>query len=162
MKINFFIIYILFFVACNKNNINDFISKSNEYRINKDYSNAIIVLKNAIKNNLNDVKDLDKIYFMLGEIYLNDLKDFDFAIKEFKKINEKSSLYAKSIFMIGYIYSNNLNEYSQAINYYNIFIENFSKHELYPSVEYELNQLQNYEQIIDSLNVIANSKIKGA
>ena len=29
----------------------DIINKSNEYRINKDYSNAIIVLKNAIKNN---------------------------------------------------------------------------------------------------------------
>ena len=61
--------------------------------------------------------------------------------------------------MIGYIYSNNLNEYSMAIEYYKKFIDNFQGHDLYPSVEYELEQLSQFEKVIDSLNVIANTKL---
>jgi len=159
MILRFLLIVSLFFYGCN-NDIKEHIETSNQYRVNKEYGKAIIELKNIEKNNPNS-KKIDQVNFLLGEIYLNDIKDYNYAIQEFKKIAEKSNLYAKSIFMIGYIYSNNLNEYSKAIKYYKLFIDNFSDHELYPSVEYELEQLSKYEGIIDSLNVIAKSR-KGA
>ena len=67
-------------------------------------------------------------------------------------------LYSKSIFMIAYIYSNNLNEYTKAIKFYESFINDFTDHELYPTVQYELDQLSIYKNTIDSLNSIANSR----
>jgi len=155
MRLLLLLVALLFF-GCN-NDIKNNIEKSNQYRIDKEYGKAIVQLKEIEKNSSNS-KELDKVYYLLGEIYLNDIKDYNYAIDEFKKISKNSNLYAKSIFMIGYIYSNNLNQYSKAIKYYRLFIDNFPNHELYLSVEYELEQLSKYEEVIDSLNVISNSK----
>ena len=157
MNLHYLIFFSILLIGCNNSNINNYIEKSNQYRMNKEYGKAIIELKNAQRDNIDD-NDLDQVNFLLGEIYLNDIKDYNYAIDEFKQIDKRSDLYSKSIFMIGYIYSNNLNQYSKAINYYEIFIKNFPNHELYPSVEYELDQLSKYQGIIDSLNAIANSK----
>ena len=157
MLINYLIFFFIFFIGCQNNKIDLYINKSNEFRIQKDYAKAIIELKNAEKL-FKDNKKMDEVNFLLGEIYLNDIKDYNYAIDEFKKIREKSDLYAKAVFMVGYIYSNNLNEYSKAIQYYEIFINNFPSHELYPSVNYELDQLSIHKNIIDSLNTIANSR----
>ena len=152
-----FFVFGILFVACDNNKIDSNLKKSNQYRIEKDFSNAIIELKKAEKL-YHKSKDIDKINFLLGEIYLNDIKDYNYAIEEFKKITEKSKLFAKAIFMIGYIYSNNLNEYTEAIKYYTLFTNNYSKHELFPSVQYELNQLLMHQDVIDSLNTIAKSR----
>ena len=157
MFFNYLYFFILLLFGCQSNNIEMYIKKSNEYRLNKDYISAVIELKKAEKNNTKN-KNIDKINFLLGEIYLNDIKDYNYAIHEFKKIHEKSIFYPKAIFMIAYIYSNNLNEFSQAIKHYDLFLENFPKHELYASVEYEMNLLSNHIEIIDSLNIIANTR----
>ena len=52
--------------------------------------------------------------------------------------------------------SSNLNS-TLPETYIRKYLMRFSKHELFPSVEYELNHLSNYRDTIDSLNVIANS-----
>ena len=157
MKTIYIFLTILFFITCSNDNSDLHFKKANEFRQNKNYSKAIIELENAAKINLNSVK-LDEIFFLLGEIYLNDIKDYNYAIDQFKKIKESSDLHAKSTFMLGYIFSNNLNQFSDAINYYTLFINSYPKHELYPSVEYELEQLNTYRSVIDSLNIIAKSR----
>ena len=157
MIIKYLFLILLLFTGCQNNPTEAFIIKANEYRIDQEYGKAIIELKKAEKL-YKDNKKIDKVHFLLGEIYLNDIKDYNYAIDEFKKIKIESALYAKAIFMIGYIYSNNLNEYSKSIKFYEIFINNFNNHELYPSVQYELDQLSIYKNTIDSLNTIAKTR----
>ena len=157
MKIKIIICFLLLY-SCGENNIDLEIEKSNKYRIEKEFAKAITILKGLEKKYAKS-NDLEKVNFLLGEIYLNDIKDYNYAIEEFKKVSTDPNLYAKSTFMIGYIYSNNLNEYSMAIEYYKKFIDNFQGHDLYPSVEYELEQLSQFEKVIDSLNVIAKTKL---
>jgi len=100
-----------------------------------------------------------KAQFQIADIYLNDVKDFDFAIKEFQKVIAQyphHDVSKKSFFMVAYIYNNYLNAYSDAIIYYNLFKERYPDDELIPSVEYELDGLKNIQSTIDSLNSIVN------
>ena len=54
-------------------------------------------------------------------------------------------------FMIGYINNNYINAYTDAINYYKLFIEKYPDDELIPSVEFELDGLDEIQIQIDSL-----------
>ena len=99
--------------------------------------------------------------FQIADIYLNDKKDFEFAIEEFQKvvsIYPDNEVAKKSLFMIAYVYNNYLDAYSDAINYYNLFKEKYPNDELIPSVEYELEGLKVFQSTIDSLNSIVNKK----
>ena len=60
--------------------------------------------------------------------------------------------------MIGYVYNNYLDAYSDAIEYYHLFQANYPDDELMPSVEYELESLNNIQSTIDSLNAVINNK----
>ena len=44
-------------------------------------------------------------------------------------------------FMIGYIYANALNDFDKARSEYNEFLKRFPKHELSPSVKFEIDYL---------------------
>ena len=97
--------------------------------------------------------------FEIADIYLNDVKDFDFAVEEFQTVVDQYSdheVAKKSLFMIAYIYNNYLNAYSDAIITYNLFKEKYPNDELIPSVEYELDGLKNIQSTIDSLNTFTN------
>ena len=62
--------------------------------------------------------------FQIADIYLNDVKDFDFAVNEFQKVVDlypDHEVSKKSLFMIAYIFNNYLNAYSDAITTYNLF-----------------------------------------
>ena len=99
--------------------------------------------------------------FQIADIYLNDVKDFDFAVEEFQKVVEKypnNDLSKKSLFMIAYIYNNYLNAYSDAIITYKLFRNKYPNDELIPSVEFELDGLKDIQSTIDSLNSIVNKK----
>ena len=126
------ILIILLSIGCqNTNNeINEYLTKSEEYRKSNQLREAIIELRNLIKKYPKH-KLASESQFMIAEIYLNDVKDFQFAIEEFKKVynlypNSKES--AKSQFMIGYIYANYLQSYSDALEYYYNFIKKYPKH----------------------------------
>ena len=102
-----------------------------------------------------------KAQFQIADIYLNDVKDFDFAVKEFKKVIElypEDEVSKKSLFMMAYIYNNYLNAYSDAIITYELFRKNYPNDELIPSVEFELDGLKDIQSTIDSLNSIVNKK----
>ena len=99
--------------------------------------------------------------FQIADIYLNDVKDFEFAVEEFQKVvaqypNHEVS--KKSLFMIAYIYNNYLNAYSDAIITYNLFREKYPDDDLIPSVKFELDGLKDIQSTIDSLKSIVDKK----
>ena len=99
--------------------------------------------------------------FQIADIYLNDVKDFDYAIKEFQKVVHlypDHEVSKKSLFMIAYIFNNYLNAYSDAIITYKLFRKKYPNDELIPSVEFELDGLKGIQSTIDSLNSIVNKK----
>ena len=99
--------------------------------------------------------------FQIADIYLNDVKDFDFAIKIFQKVVDlypEHEVSKKSLFMIAYIFNNYLNAYSDAIITYKLFRDKYPNDELIPSVEFELDGLKDIQSTIDSLNSIVNKK----
>jgi len=99
--------------------------------------------------------------FQIADIYLNDVKDFDFAVKEFKTVVDlypNHEVAKKSLFMIAYIFNNYLNAYSDAIMTYKLFRQKYPNDELIPSVEFELDGLKDIQSTIDSLNSIVNKK----
>lgn len=82
-----------------------------------------------------------KAQYMLGDVYMNDFRDFSTAIQEYRKVIETyngSAQQPHALFMIGYIYANILKDNKSAEIEYKAFIEQFPNHELYPSVKFEL------------------------
>ena len=99
--------------------------------------------------------------FQKAEIYLNDIKDFDFAIEEFEKVIQyypKHDVAKNSLFMIAYIHNNYLESYTDAIDLYNLFMNKYPNDELIPSVKFELEGLYENEGIIDSMNSIVSER----
>ena len=79
--------------------------------------------------------------YMLGDLYMNEFRDFTTAIQEYRKVIENytgSSQEAHALFMIGYIYANVVNDPKSAEIEYNEFLKRFPTHELSPSVEFEI------------------------
>ena len=127
------------------------------FRENNKLGKAITLLKDIIENNQTSSRAAEA-QFLIADIYLNDLKDYDISINEFEKVVnnfEKTDMAKKAIFMIAYIYSNNLDAYSLAIKSYQDFKNKYPNDELIPSVDYELSLLSQYQPVIDSLNKIA-------
>ena len=85
-----------------------------------------------------------KAQYMIGDIYMNDLRDFKIAIQEYRKVTDiysGSSQEPHAQFMIGYIFANVLNDFESAKIEYDNFINQFPQHELVPSVKFELEYL---------------------
>ena len=131
-----------------------------QYRTQKNLKESITIFKSIISK-YPDHELAAQAQFQIADIYLNDVKDFEFAIEEFQKvvsIYPDHEVAKKSLFMIAYVYNNYLDAYSDAINYYNLFKEQYPNDELIPSVEYELDGLKVFQSTIDSLNSIVTKK----
>ena len=128
--------------------------------------------ENKLKESISSYKIIQEKYpsddlaaaaqFQVADIYLNDVKDFEYAVKEFQKVVDNypnQQVAKKSLFMIGYIYNNYLDAYTDAIITYKLFAEKYPTDELMPSVKYELDGLNNIKSTIDSLNSIVNKKL---
>ena len=108
------------------------------------------MVKEAINNlmylleNHSGHKLMPKAQYMLGDIYMNDLRDFNTAIQEYRKVLKKfsgSEQEPHALFMIGYVYANVLNDTKSARIEYEDFLKRFPKHELSPSVRFEIDYL---------------------
>lgn len=82
-----------------------------------------------------------KAQYLIGDIYMNDQRNFDLAIDSYRKIindfpGSKQEPHAQ--FMIGYIYANVLDNSENARVEYNSFLQKYPDHELTPSVKFEL------------------------
>ena len=150
------LVWILLF-SCNEG-IGKMKADAEKHRINKKLQESITIYKEIISTYPHH--DLAaEAQFQIADIYLNDTKDYEYAVKEFKqvvKIFPEHEVAKKSLFMIAYIYNNNINAYSDAIIYYNQFKQKYPDDELIPSVEYELDGLKGIQSQIDSLNSIIN------
>ena len=155
----------LFVLSCsgNANKSADQLWKDGQkYRIEEKLMESITSYKTIIEDfPLNQLAA--QAQFQIADIYLNDTKDFEYAVEEFQKVVQEypdHDVSKKSLFMIAYIYNNYLEAYSDAIINYNLFKEKYPSDELIPSVEYELEGLKNIKATIDSLNSIVNKKTK--
>ena len=85
-----------------------------------------------------------KAQYMLGDLYMNDFRDFTTAIQEYRKVLEKhtgSDQEPHALFMIGYIYANIISDEKSAKVEYESFLRKFPSHELAPSVIFEIDYL---------------------
>ena len=93
----------------------------------------------SIKNELSST-----IQYKIGDIYMEDLRDFETSIIEYKKVGQMfpgSSQEPEGLFMIGYIYTNVLQDLDKGENEYQNFLKKFPNHELAPSVNFELDNM---------------------
>ena len=91
-----------------------------------------------------DHKITPKGQYLIGDIYMNDLRDFTTAIQEYRKVSEKhkgSDQEPHAQFMIGYIFGNIINDFESAKIEYETFLNMFPEHELVPSVQFEIEYL---------------------
>ena len=94
------------------------------------------LLKNFENHNL-----CSKSQYLMGDIYMNDLRDFETALLQYRKVIKKypgSNEDPHAQFMIGYIYANIVKDYVQAKKEYSLFLSKYENHELSPSVEFEI------------------------
>ena len=118
-------------------------SRSETLRNEKEF-NASVDALNYIINNYADLEIAPKSQYLIGDVFMNDLKDFDDAIIHYKKVvmnfpESREEPHAQ--FMVGYIYANVKNDSANALIEYNVFLEKYPDHELTPSVQFEIQWL---------------------
>ena len=154
MKKILYPLIIIFIIYCNNSSPEKLWENVKVMRSENNLKDCIINIESII-NNYPDHDLAARAQYQKAEIYLNDIKDFDFAIEEFEVVISQypnHEVAKNSLFMIAYVYNNYLSSYTDAIEYYNIFINKYPNDELIPSVEFELEGLYKIEGIIDSLN----------
>ena len=163
MKNIYILVVWIFLLSCNggtNKSADQLWEEAQQYRVREYLKDSITSYKDIIsKYPDNDLSA--KAQFQIADIYLNDTKDFEYAVNEFKKVVDKyynHEVAKKSLFMIAYIYNNYLDAYSDAIVHYNLFKEKYPDDELIPSVQYELDGLKEIQSTIDSLNSSVNIK----
>ena len=158
VKKNVYIILGILLISCNNQTPQILWEKARADRSGDNMKECITSLE-LIIDNFPHHGLAPKAQYLKAEIYLNDIKDYDFAVKEFKKV---ISIYPdkdeakNALFMLAYIYNNYLGSYTDAINNYNMFINRYPGDELVPSVQYELDGLIEIQNSIDSLNALVS------
>jgi len=146
-------------IGCGNNQTADeLFSGAENARNEKDIKRALSNLDLLIKKYPDHVLAA-KTQYLIGDIYMNDLRDFDSAIAAYVDVVNNFSgtnQEAQAQFMIGYIYANILNDNSQAELNYKNFLDRFPDHELAPSVQFELDHLGKDINEIDVLKHITS------
>ena len=143
---------LILFSCSDKYTSNNF-EKAAIHRENGDLMNSIKLLHGIVKNNRNE-QDKQRAQFNIADIYMNDVKDYSFALDNFDKVlkyNIDNDIHKKSLFMFAYICSNYLDMYSDAYICYEKFIVKYPEDDLIASVKYEIEQLQPYIDTIKKL-----------
>ncbi|MFQ6605664.1 MAG: outer membrane protein assembly factor BamD, partial [Fidelibacterota bacterium] len=113
------------------------------YRNKNEIQKAIQALQYLVEH-FPDSEKAPRAQYLIGDIYMNDLRDFTKAIGNYQQVIEQfagSGQDAHAQFMIGYIYANILQDEDQARLAYQTFIDTYPTHELIPSVSFELEYL---------------------
>ena len=120
----------------------------------KDYGKAILLLDEIVKKYPKQ-EIAAEAEFMIGEIYLNDFKEYEIASEYYNVIIQNYSTsfnsVKKAMFTLGYIYANYLDYYSDAIAVYKKFQEAYPSDPLLPSIDYELDLLSSVNKTIERL-----------
>ena len=149
----------VFISGCGSNQTADeLFSGAENARNEKDIKRALSNLDLLLINYPNHILAA-KTQYLIGDIYMNDLRDFDSAIASYVNVVNNFSgtnQEAQAQFMIGYIYANILGDNAKAEMNYKIFLDRFPDHELAPSVQFELNYLGKDINEIDVLKHITS------
>jgi TolA-binding protein len=115
-----------------------------EARRNKKQINESLEILQYVVDAYSDQDLAPRAQYLIGDIYINDLRDFQQAIEAYRKVITNfpgSQKEAHARFMIGYIYANVLNDLEKAREEYQAFLTQYPDHELAPSVKFELDNL---------------------
>ncbi len=163
MKNIYILLVSILLLSCNRvtnKSADQLWEEAQQHRVKENLKDSITGYKDIISK-YPDNSLSAKAQFQIADIYLNDTKDFEYAVNEFQKVVEiypDHEVAKKSLFMIAYIYNNYLDAYSDATIHYNLFKEKYPNDELIPSVIYELDGLKDLKSTIDSLNSTVNLK----
>ena len=130
------------------------IDQCESIRKSRNYIDALLHLQRLVKNDKNIAP---RAQYRIGDIFMNDLRDFPRAIQEYRKVIENhkgSEQEPHALFMIGYLYAQILNDYKKAETEYRLFLDQFPNHELSPSVKFELKYLGKSVEDIPALKHI--------
>ena len=134
----------LMFISCEgTKTAEEYFTSAEVERNAKNIKASLESLDNLI-NNYPEHSLAPQAQYLMGDIYMNDLRDFDNAISSYSKVVENysdSSHEAQAQFMVGYVQANILSDFDQARSTYKIFLEKFPDHELAPSVQFEIDNL---------------------
>jgi len=122
----------------------EWLKNTAENQRNKKEIQKSITTLNYLITNYHDDKLAPKAQYLIGDIYMNDLRDFQNAIDSYMKVVYDfagTGQDAHAQFMVGYIYANVLNDNEKAKEAYSTFLKNYPRHELVPSVRFELEYL---------------------
>ena len=118
-------------------------SRSETLRNEKEY-NASVDALNYVVNNYADLDIAPKSQYLIGDVFMNDLKDHNEAITRYKNVVTNfpgAREEPNAQFMVGYIYANVKNDSANALIEYNVFLEKYPDHELPHSVQFEIQWL---------------------
>ena len=118
-------------------------AEASEFEKDENFKEAIVVYEQLIKD-YPRIDIADSLLFIVGQIYSNNLLEFENAVDAHKRLVKKypdSRFSAQSLFMIGYHYANSISDTVEARRYYEKFLAQYPEHELATSVQWELNFL---------------------
>lgn len=143
-----FIVWIFVFslltVGCeSKKTADEYYSSAELERNAKNINLSLEYLESLIKNYPEHAL-APQAQYLIGDIYMNDLRDFDNAIQSYQKVVDNfigSDKEAEAQFMVGYVHANYLSDFESATASYELFLQKFPNHELAPSVQFEMDNL---------------------
>tara|TARA_B100001750_G_C15298466_1_gene491010 strand:+ start:118 stop:606 length:489 start_codon:yes stop_codon:yes gene_type:complete len=158
----YILIFVLsFIISCSENKTSDnYYNDALKYHDVKEYDQALISLNFLIDKVPNSVL-IPNAYYLISEIYLNEFQEYDIAIIYLNKlINNypKHELSKKGLFTLAYINANYIDSYTDAINFYEKFKNKYPNDDLIPSVNYEL---ENLNEIKNEINILLKSESQG-
>ena len=118
-------------------------SRAETLRYEKEY-NASVDALNYVVNNYADLDIAPKSQYLIGDVFMNDLKDHNEAITRYKNVVTNfpgAREEPNAQFMVGYIYANVINDSANALKEYNVFLEKYPDHELVDDVQFEIQWL---------------------
>jgi len=140
----------------------EYFTQSEVDRSAKNIKSSLENLENLIKH-YPDNALAPKAQYLIGDIYMNDLRYFDAAIVAYGQVvknYDSSSDSPKAQFMIGYIYANpqfgDVQDLEKAKESYETFLQKYPDHELAPSVQFEMDNLGKDINEIPALKHIAS------
>ncbi len=141
-------IFCLMLISCErKKTAEEYYTQSELDRNSKNINSSLENLENVIYY-YPDHSLAPKAQYLIGDIYMNDLRDFEAAVSAYKLVLEHyqtSEDSPKAQFMIGYIYANpqfgKIQDLDMARSTYEKFLEKYPNHELAPSVRFEMENL---------------------
>ena len=114
-----------------------------------------------------EAPETPEFLFRAGELYSNELQDFELAIKAFELDYQKYPEHetaANALFFIGYLYNNSIHDLPKAEKYYKEFLEKYPLHNMAKHAKFELESLgmtpeEVFARIIakDSMNTLNDS-----